>query len=66
MQHKNTELMKQIKVYIIDFCASHKRAPSTTEIAYKFGIARSTAQNYLVAMNSNGMILYAHGVLKVE
>ena len=66
MQHKNTELMKQIKDYIIDFCASHKRTPSTTEISRKFGIARSTAQNYLVAMNSNGMIFYSRGILRVE
>jgi repressor LexA len=66
MQHKDTELMKQIKGYIIDFCASHKRTPSTTEISRKFGIARSTAQNYLVAMNNIGLIFYSHGVLKAE
>ena len=57
MRHKDPELMKQINDYIGDFYAINDRTPSTTEIAKHFGIARSTSQNYLVAMNKSGMLL---------
>ena len=66
MRHKDPELMKQIKAYIAEFYAKNDRTPSTTEIAGKFGIARSTSQNYLVAMDRQGMLSYAGGVLQVE
>ena len=58
--------MRQINTFIGEFYASHDRTPSTTEIARKFGIARSTSQNYLVAMNERGMLSYTGGVLQVE
>ena len=64
MQHKNEELMKQINTYIGEFYLSHDRTPSTTEISRKFGISRSSAQRYLVAMNDCGMISYSGG--KIE
>ena len=66
MRHKVPELMKQINTFIGEFYAQHDRTPSTTEIAREFGIARSTSQNYLVAMNERGMLSYSDGVLKVE
>ena len=66
MRHKDPDLMKQINTFIGEFYAQHDRTPSTTEIAREFGIARSTSQNYLVAMNERGMLSYADGVLKVE
>ena len=66
MRHKDTELMKNIKDYIIRFYMTHNRQPSTTEIGRVFKIARSTAQNYLVAMDREGMIFYKSGKLKVE
>lgn len=66
MRHKDPELMKQINTFIGEFYAQHDRTPSTTEIAREFGIARSTSQNYLVAMNERGMLSYSDGVLKVE
>ena len=66
MQHKNVELMKQINTYIGEFYLSHDRTPSTTEIARKFGISRSSAQRYLVAMNDSGMLSYSGGKLKVD
>lgn len=66
MRHKDPELMKQIKTYIGEFYLARDRTPSTTEIAGKFGIARSTAQNYLVAMNERGMLSYEGGRLQVE
>ena len=66
MRHKDPELMRQINTFIGEFYASHDRTPATTEIARKFGIARSTSQNYLVAMNERGMLSYTGGVLQVE
>ena len=66
MRHKDPELMKQINTFIGEFYAQHDRTPSTTEIAREFGIARSTSQNYLVAMNERGMLSYSDGVLRVE
>ena len=66
MRHKDPELMKRINTFIGEFYAQHDRTPSTTEIAREFGIARSTSQNYLVAMNERGMLSYSDGVLKVD
>ena len=66
MRHKDPELMKRINTFIGEFYAQHDRTPSTTEIARKFGIARSTSQNYLVAMNECGMLSYTDGILKAE
>ncbi|MBR2531534.1 MAG: repressor LexA [Lachnospiraceae bacterium] len=65
MRHKDPELMKQINAYIGEFYAESDRTPSTTEIARRFGIARSTSQDYLVEMNRRGMLSYAGGVLQV-
>lgn len=66
MQHKSAELMKQINTYIGEFFLSNDRTPSTTEIARRFDISRSSAQRYLVAMNAKGMLSYAGGVLQVD
>lgn len=66
MQHKDPELMKRINTYIGDFYLDHDRTPSTTEIARTFGISRSSAQRYLVAMNANGMLSYEGGTLTIE
>ncbi len=66
MRYKNPELMKHITSYIGDFYAKFDRTPSTTEIARRFNIARSTAQNYLVAMNQRGILSYSGGILQVD
>jgi len=66
MRHKDPDLMKQINTFIGEFYAANDRTPSTTEIAKHFGIARSTSQNYLVAMNKKGMLSYVDGVLQVD
>lgn len=66
MRHKDPELMKQINTYIGEFYVANDRTPSTTEIANRFGIARSTAQNYLVAMNQKGILSYEGGKLSVD
>ncbi|MBO5521561.1 MAG: helix-turn-helix domain-containing protein [Eubacterium sp.] len=66
MQHKDPELMKRINTYISDFYLDHDRTPSTTEIAKTFGMSRSSAQRYLVAMNEKGMLSYQGGRLTIE
>ena len=66
MRHKDPELMKKIRTYIGEFYIEHDRTPSTTEIAKYFGIARSTSQNYLVAMNERGLLSYHGGRLIVD
>ena len=66
MRHKDPELMKKIRTYIGEFYIEHDRTPSTTEIAKYFGIARSTSQNYLVAMNERGLLSYQGGRLIVD
>ena len=43
----------------------HKDPELMKEIARRFGIARSTSQDYLVEMNRRGMLSYAGGVLQV-
>jgi len=63
MQHKDPELMKKINTYVSAFYLDHDRTPSTTEIAKTFGISRSSAQRYLVAMNEKGMLSYQNGKL---
>lgn len=66
MQHKDPDLMKKINLYISEFYMDHDRTPSTTEIANTFGISRSSAQRYLVAMNEKGMLSYAGGKLTID
>ena len=62
MQHKDTGLMRQMHAYIEQFYLSHDRTPSTTEIARKFGIARSSAQRYMAAMRAEGPVCgHGHG-----
>lgn len=66
MQHKDPDLMKRINTYIGDFYLDHDRTPSTTEIAKTFGMSRSSAQRYLVAMNEKGMLSYQGGKLALD
>lgn len=66
MRHKDPELMKKIKSYIGEFYLRHDRTPSTTEIAKLFGISRSSAQRYLVAMDERGLISYKEGRIDVD
>ncbi|MBO5521361.1 MAG: helix-turn-helix domain-containing protein [Eubacterium sp.] len=66
MQHKDPDLMKRINTYIGEFYLDHDRTPSTTEIAKTFGMSRSSAQRYLVAMNEKGMLSYRGGKLTIE
>ena len=57
---------EKIRTYIGEFYIEHDRTPSTTEIAKYFGIAMSTSQNYLVAMNERGLLSYQGGRLIVD
>ena len=66
MRYKSEELKQKILDFIRVFYISRDRTPSTTEIAKEFGIARSTSQNYLVAMDRDGMLSYKNGKLDVD
>ena len=66
MRHKDPELMKKIKNFVAEFYVEHDRTPSETEIAKHFGTARSTAHNYLAAMDRQGMITYQGGKLIMD
>ena len=66
MQHKDPELMKKINTFIGEFYINCDRTPSTTEIARKFSISRSSAQRYLVAMDGQGILSYRQGKLALE
>ena len=66
MRYKNEDLKQKILAFIRDFYIGRDRTPSTTEIAKEFGIARSTSQNYLVAMDRDGILSYKGGKLDVD
>lgn len=66
MRHKDPELMKKMKAYIAEFYIENDRTPSETEISKNFGKSRSTAHNYLVAMDREGMISYKGGKLVMD
>ena len=48
MRSRDNELMRQILEYIDGYYLQEMRAPSTTDIANKFNISRSSAYRYLV------------------
>lgn len=62
MRRKNPELMERIRDYLSEYyLETAGTMPSTTQIADAMGVVRSTAYNYLVAMDKNGMIRYKDG-----
>lgn len=61
MRYKDSTLMDKIVDFVSDFYLNHSYTPSTTQIAESMGIARSTAYNYLVAMDEKGLIKYKNG-----
>ncbi|MDO4460187.1 MAG: S24 family peptidase [Clostridia bacterium] len=61
MRSKNPELMREISEYITEYFIEHSVTPSTTQIAEKMGIVRSTAFKYLVEMDKKGMVEYHNG-----
>ena len=58
MRHKSDDLMMQIKEFAEQYYLTNRHSPSTREIAEEFGIVKSTAYKYLIAMRDNGMIRY--------
>ena len=58
--------MKEIRAFIDSYYLAQYRSPSNTEIANKFGIARSTVHNYLVEMSERGMISYEGKTIRTE
>ena len=63
MRLKDEELMENIHRYIDDYYLQTEHTPSTTEIADKFGISRSTAYRNLVYLAEKKVIDYVDGVI---
>ena len=66
MRHKDPELMKKISRFVENFYGSRSRMPSTAEIAGEMHVAKSTAYNYLVAMDKEGMLTYQNGEILAD
>ena len=66
MRHKDPELMKKIHDFAEEYYFSAGYSPSTSEIASAVGIARTTAYNYLVAMDKLDMIDYDGKLIATE
>lgn len=67
MRHKDPELMNRIQQYISEYYLEYAgAAPSITQIANAMGVVRSTAYNYLVAMDRQGMLGYQKGEIHIK
>ena len=66
MRHKDPELMRKISRFVENFYGSRSRMPSTAEIAGEMHVAKSTAYNYLVAMDKEGMLTYRNGEILAD
>lgn len=66
MRRKSEELMKQIQEFSEGFYQRNLRSPYMSEIGAALGIAKSTAQKYLVEMNARGMLSYHAGEIVTE
>ena len=56
MRSKDKELLDRIKAYVEDYCDANGCGPSTREVAKHFGIASTTAYNYMVRLGDDGRI----------
>lgn len=66
MRHKDPKLMKKIHDYAEEYYFSKGYSPATSEIAAAIGISRTTAYNYLVAMDKIDMIDYDGKLISTE
>ena len=66
MRHKDPELMKKIRDFAEEYYLSEGYSSSTSEIATAVGIVRTTAYNYLVAMDKLDMIDYNGKLIVTE
>ena len=67
MRYKDPELMNRIKQYISEYYLENAGAtPTITQIANAMDVVRSTAYNYLVAMDKEGMIEYRNGDILIK
>ena len=67
MRHKDPELMNRIQQYISEYYLENAGAtPSITQIANAMDVVRSTAYNYLVAMDKQGMLEYKSGEISIS
>ena len=58
--------MDQIREFAEGFYQKNLRSPYMSEIGAALGIAKSTAQKYLVEMNARGMLSYHAGEIVTE
>ena len=63
MRGSDPEMMKKISEYIGDYYREHHSTPTTREIASAMGLSSASGYNYLVAMQSQGMLTYENGVI---
>lgn len=66
MRHKDPKLMRKIHDYAEEYYFSKGYSPATSEIAAAIGISRTTAYNYLVAMDKIDMIDYDGKLISTE
>ena len=66
MRSRDNELMRQILEYIDGYYLQEMRTPSTTDIANKFNISRSSAYRYLVYLKESKDIDYADGEINTS
>lgn len=61
MRQKDPKLMENILSYISEYYLEYSSTPSIRQIAENVGIVKSTAYQYLVAMDEKGMLRYSDG-----
>ena len=61
MRQKDPKLKESILAYVSEYYLEYSSTPSVQQIADNVGIAKSTAYQYLVAMDAKGMLQYVDG-----
>lgn len=61
MRQKDPKLMENILSYISEYYLEYSSTSSIRQIAENVGIVKSTAYQYLVAMDEKGMLRYSDG-----
>ncbi len=56
MRSKNQQLLDDIYDFIAEYKSANDTAPSNTEVAERFGLARSTTNRYMQELQSQGRI----------
>lgn len=54
MRTKDNDLLKNIKMFVNDYCDTNGYGPTAQEVASEFSISRATAHRYLQQLESDG------------